>query len=178
MENPAEKQTACKSLTRHLKDQARCYMALISQNWTRSLLKESGSLTGVERGSFCVTEKNKRQILRENRGMGVGVQNKQGGKAVGERSHAGTKTWGRDWELTGKRYASGRVEGLIVEMGWKVKRTKARAEKIYKDTNELGQCKVDRRWRHTLYLHFYDPSVKASIKASELELLLIFSHCS
>lgn len=43
-------------------------MALISQNWTRSLLKESGSLTGVERGSFCVTEKNKRQILRENRG--------------------------------------------------------------------------------------------------------------
>lgn len=71
-------------------------MALISQNWTRSLLKESGSKTGVERGRFCVTEKNKRQIEREKRkqreNMGAGVKNNQRGKAVGERSHAGTKT--------------------------------------------------------------------------------------
>lgn len=43
-------------------------MALISQNWTRGVLKESGRLTGDERVSFCVTETNKRQIQSEQTG--------------------------------------------------------------------------------------------------------------
>lgn len=67
-------------------------MALISQNWTRRLLKESGRLTGDERKS----ETNKRQIQKKNgqtgrkRRVEGGLENNQRGKAVGEKSHRGT----------------------------------------------------------------------------------------
>lgn len=43
---PAEKQAACKHMTGHLKGQASRYMALISRDRARRLLKESGGLTG------------------------------------------------------------------------------------------------------------------------------------
>lgn len=43
---PTERQATCKHMSGHLKGQASCYMALISCDWARRLLKESGGLTG------------------------------------------------------------------------------------------------------------------------------------
>lgn len=162
-------------------------MALISQNWTRGLLKESGRLTGVQSGCFCVTETNKRQIQGEKSDqpdrqtedvVGGGLENNQRGEAVGEKSHRGTER-GRGGERSGggrgKKISVGLESREVNSGGDGMESLKElrqeRAEKIHKGRG----TQVQRRRRHKTYPHFYNHSAKVSIKASELESRLFKS---